>query len=74
MGDKPESVTDKYRRLTLEIAGHKAAIARIRRQLQSAAAAREQLEAECRRRGIRLIAVPAAGTAHGEGVIHGRPE
>lgn len=54
-------------RLQASVTAHKAAIRRHRQQLQTTKAALLALDAECQRRGIRLI------VHHGEGAsAHGR--
>jgi hypothetical protein len=66
-----ESLVDRVRRLRADVAVHKSAIGKHRRQLHEAKARLAELEAECARHGIAIVIVPPVQPI-GEGVLlHG---
>lgn len=69
------AVLEEAARLEAEVRRHKTAIGHHRRQLHQAAAALAAFEADCRRRGIRIVKVPVTRSPIGEGsTSHGRTD
>jgi hypothetical protein len=68
------SLAARHRALRQRVADEKRALRDAKERVIQAARALDEFMDECRRRGISIITVPAAGTPHSEGAgaIHGR--